>query len=37
VLRPLGAFAIVGTLLAALGHFMTYGPKRPEGTAGEGV
>jgi hypothetical protein len=37
VLRPLGAFAIVGAVLAALGHFMTYGPKRPEGTGGEGV
>jgi formate dehydrogenase beta subunit len=35
VLRPFGVLAIFGTALAALGHYMTYGPKRPRET-GEG-
>jgi formate dehydrogenase beta subunit len=30
VLRPFGALAIFGTALAVLGHYMTYGPKRPQ-------
>jgi hypothetical protein len=29
VLRPFGAFAIFGTILAALGHFLTHGPNEP--------
>jgi hypothetical protein len=37
VLRPLGSLAIFGTVLAALAHYMTYGPKRPEETGGEGA
>jgi len=29
VLRPFGALAIFGTVLAALGHFLTHGPNEP--------
>jgi formate dehydrogenase iron-sulfur subunit len=29
VLRPLGALAILGTLLGALGHYLKHGPKEP--------
>jgi formate dehydrogenase beta subunit len=35
VLRPFGVLAILSTVLAALGHFMAYGPKRPEETGRE--
>jgi formate dehydrogenase beta subunit len=30
VLRPLGLIAIVGAVLGAFGHFMSYGPKEPK-------
>ena len=30
VLRPLGLFAMVGTVLATVGHYMAIGPKKPK-------
>nr|AAY96662.1 formate dehydrogenase beta subunit [uncultured bacterium BAC10-4] len=36
VLRPFGMLAIFAAILAALAHFMTFGPKRP-GTGEEGA
>jgi formate dehydrogenase iron-sulfur subunit len=34
VLRPLGSLALLGTVLAAIGHFMYEGPKKPRPGAG---
>ena len=34
LLRPLGAVAMLGTVLAAIGHFMVQGPKEPREGAG---
>jgi hypothetical protein len=31
VLRPLGALAIAGSFFAMLGHYLSFGPKKPKG------
>ena len=36
VLRPLGMFAIFGSVIAAFAHFMTEGPKEVKEGEGEG-
>ena len=36
VLRPLGIFAILGSVIGAFAHFMTEGPKEVKETEGEG-
>ena len=30
VLRPLGALAIAGSFLAMVGHYLSFGPKKPK-------
>jgi hypothetical protein len=34
VLRPLGALAIAGSFFAMLGHYLSFGPKKPKDDAG---
>jgi len=36
VLRPLGVLAMVGTVFAAIGHFMYEGPKEPRDSGPDG-
>ncbi|MBI4540909.1 MAG: formate dehydrogenase subunit beta [Gemmatimonadetes bacterium] len=37
VLRPVGVLAVFGTILAAVGHFMTHGPNEPGAPGEEGL